>query len=203
MIIVLLIIIIFLLIPGGIRFLARLWAAICMLIGLGIGYYFLGKVGLWIVGGFGLLLLTLSLFGNGKRSGLSSGTARDFESPRQSVSELPTSTEAPHPVVTSQPTTSVPAVAKSVDPDDPFGQMVIGRVVKRALPDLRDLLAQPGMIEVFKKHSNRFSRSSSGGKEIWYHPAGIYMAVPAPGSERLFSTMTSAQEYHQQHSARS
>lgn len=203
MIIVLLIIIIFLLIPGGTRFLARLWAAICMLIGLGIGYYFLGKIGLWIVGGFGLLLLAQSLLGNGKRPGPSSGATRDFESPRQSVSKLPTSTEAPPPIVTSPPTASVPAVAKSVNPDDPFGQMVIGRIVKRALPDLGDLLAQPGMIEVFKKHSNRFSRSSSSGKEIWYHPAGIYMAVPAPGSERLFSTMASAQEYHRQYSARS
>jgi len=65
---------------------------------------------------------------------------------------------------------------------------------------LEELLSQPGMVEVFRRHSKRLPKKSSGGFEIWKHPAGIYMAVPEPGKERLFSAIAAARDYHSQHS---
>lgn len=91
---------------------------------------------------------------------------------------------------------------KSTLPDDPFSKLVAGRIPKRALPDLQELLAVDGMLEKFKAISRRVYVKKRTGPEIWKHPANIYMAVPEAGAERLFSTIEAARDHHKRHGTR-
>lgn len=218
MIVVLLIIIIILLLPGGVSFLARLWSAVSMLIGLAIAYALWGTTGLWVIGGLALALLGVFVFAwvsdaaRPRKMFLSGGPSAT--SALQSV-EIPPPVQSRTPVhneTTGQERRPLPAainydeeeenVEEAVHTGDPFDRIAVSRVVKRALPDLEELLGQPGMVEVFKTNSKRMYERPSDGPEIWRHPAGIYMAVPKIGAERIFSSIAAARDYHDRHARR-
>lgn len=76
-------------------------------------------------------------------------------------------------------------------------------MIKRVLPDLGTLFAQPGLVDVFKEDSRRLPKKSIARLEIWKHPAGICVAAPEAGSERLFSTIAAAYENHSLYSFQS
>lgn len=214
MILVLLIIIIILLLPGGVSFLARLWSAVSMLIGLAVAYALWGTAAFWVIGVFATILLGVLVFawvferarprrllGSGP-STFSASEGEGLPTPVQyktPVVNVITGREHPPMPVT---TTQEEELGQAVNARDPFAKIAAGRVVKRALPDLEELLGQPGMIELFKTNSKRVHRRPSDGPEIWHHPAGIYMAVPEIGSERLFSTIAKARDYYDRHNRR-
>lgn len=200
MIVVLLIIIVILLLPGGVGFLARLWSAVCVLLGLACAYILWGSTGLWVIGGVAVAILCMlvavwvwEMVGH-----------RDFFSGGRSTTWTSEAAGIPPPVQSRTPVVptahKVERASRVINESDPFDRLAAGRVVKRVLPALEELLNQPGMVEVFRRHSKRLPEKSSGGFEIWKHPAGIYMAVPEPGKERLFSAIAAARDYHSQHS---
>lgn len=101
----------------------------------------------------------------------------------------------PSPVVIKSRRPATPLPKRQPILGDPFDTAINGRLPKRALLDLNDLLQQPSMAAAFKTASKRVHKSKSG-PEIWIHPAGIYMAVPAIGAERIFSSIAAARDYH-------
>lgn len=164
-----------------------------MLIISGVGYLYFRDSIAWVVGGIAVVVAAL-MFMEGRYP----ITSRRRVKRPSSISERSAASDTPAAFATAESATSTPVGAEKIA-NDPFAQIANGRIVKRVLPDLQDLLAQPGMIEVFKRHSARLSRKSSGGLDIWYHEAGIYMAVPEAGKERLFSTISAARDYHSRH----
>jgi hypothetical protein len=53
-----------------------------------------------------------------------------------------------------------------------------------------------GMVTAFKTISKLVHTRKSAGPEISRHPAGVYMAVPQIGEERIFSNSEAAHDYH-------
>ena len=180
MIVVLLIVIVILLLPGDVGFLARLWSAVCVLLGLAFAYILRGSTGLWVIGGVALTILCALVAAwvweivefRGKF--FSGGSSTTWAS---EAAGIPPPVQSRTPVAAQK----VEGPSKTISESDPFGWIAAGRVVKRVLPALEELLSQPGMVEVFRRHSKRLPKKSSGGFEIWKHPAGIYMAGPEPG----------------------
>jgi hypothetical protein len=58
------------------------------------------------------------------------------------------------------------------------------------------VLGKHGMVEVFQINSKLIYQRPADGPTLWQHPAGIYMAVPNIGEERLFSSLAAARDYH-------
>lgn len=213
MIVALLIVIIIILLPGGIGFLARLWSAFIILLGLGIAYVLFGTTGYWVMGG-----VFLAVFAYFAWEWIAERW-RSRNTPPFSAVPLSPAPPKPGHEPSSAVNWSQDRTASLVNRDeedaiqrekiwrkasekeaakarDPFFRMADGRVVKRALPDLEELLSQPGMIETFKTNSKLVYPRPADGPEIWRHPVGIYMAVPNIGEERLFSSIAAARDYH-------
>ena len=103
--------------------------------------------------------------------------------------------DAPEVRVRSQPK-APSSHQKSKMPDDPFSRVLNGRVLKRALGDVEELLAQDGMIEVVKESSSRIG----GEKSLWHHPTGLYLVAATGKPARVFSRIADARLYRDRQS---
>lgn len=76
-------------------------------------------------------------------------------------------------------------------PDDPISNLVRGRVPKRTVPEVQELLEQGVIIAAFKSNGLR----TGGEKDIWHHPTGLYLVAPSDAPPRVFSRIIDARRY--------
>jgi len=203
-IIVLLLVIIVLLGGGRViqQFFAFVMAAVCM----GVGFYvivtFVRDLN-WITGGslvaavIGIVALFIFYFkrrgirrrraGRGALSGGSAALAGE-----STFQQATMPNQATPPASIAKPKAQKPSL-----PDDPISKVVNGRIIKRALWDVEELIQQDGMIAAFKSNGFRIS----GEKDVWQHPTGIYLVCPSERRSRVFSRLADARKYRDQQTA--